>query len=65
MTERSVIQVLLLVVLVWHVAVCWCLVVRDWPCEVVEEIETTEAAAQAVQETDLGPPLLVRPLGMC
>ena len=31
MTEQSVIQVLLLVVLVWHVAVCWCLLVRDWP----------------------------------
>jgi IS1 family transposase len=30
MTEQSVIQVLLLVVLVWYLAVWWCLVVRDW-----------------------------------
>ena len=30
MTEQSVIRVLLLAVLVWHLAVCWCLVVRDW-----------------------------------
>ena len=31
MTEQSVIRVLLLAVLVWHLAVCWCLFVRDWP----------------------------------
>ena len=31
MTEQSVIQVLLLVVLVWYLGVWWCLVVRDWP----------------------------------
>ena len=31
MTEQRVIQALLLVVLVRHVAVCWCLLVRDWP----------------------------------
>ena len=31
MTEQNVIRVLLLAVLVWHLAVCWCLFVRDWP----------------------------------
>ena len=31
MTEQSVIRVLLLVVLFTHLAVCWCLLVRDWP----------------------------------
>ena len=31
MTEQSVIRVLLLAVLVWHLAVWWCLFVRDWP----------------------------------
>ena len=31
MTEQNVIQVLLLMVLVRHVAVCWRLLVRDWP----------------------------------
>jgi hypothetical protein len=30
MTEQSLIRVLLLAVLVWHLAVCWCLLVRDW-----------------------------------
>ena len=30
MTEQSVIQMLLLVVLVRHVDVCWCLLARDW-----------------------------------
>ena len=30
MTEQSVIQALLLVVLVWRVVVCWHLFVRDW-----------------------------------
>jgi IS1 family transposase len=31
MTEQSAIRVLLLTVLVWHLAVCWCLFGRDWP----------------------------------
>jgi len=31
MTEQSVIRVLLMVVLFRQVAVCWCLLVRDWP----------------------------------
>jgi hypothetical protein len=31
MTVQHVIQALVLVVLVRHVAVCWCLLIRDWP----------------------------------
>ena len=31
MTEQSVIRVLLLAVLVWHLTVWWCLFGRDWP----------------------------------
>lgn len=30
MTEQSVIRILFLAVLVWHLAVCWWLFVRDW-----------------------------------
>ena len=30
MAEQSVIRVLLVVVLIRQIAVCWCLLVRDW-----------------------------------